>query len=117
MLPDGRAAFEIHCAPCHHPGGEGGYLGPATRPPRIAGEEPSEIVERVREGGKDMPGFSRAALSDAALQDLATYVSESAAPMRGGTYALDPFSVGVIVWVALAFFTLGLAALFTQGER
>lgn len=117
----GRVDFEIHCAPCHHPSGEGGYLSPSARPPRIAGADVTQIVQHVREGGKEMPAFSAAVLSDDSLQDVASYVhgtlGRPAEPACFGPRELDPFIVGLVVWVALALFTCGLAALFGEGRR
>jgi ubiquinol-cytochrome c reductase cytochrome c subunit len=110
---NGRAAYELHCAACHQPAGVGGYLGPAARPPRIAGADVDEVVHHVREGGEVMPAFSPAELPDGTLQDLALYLHEGS----HGERTLDPFAVGLIVWVALAFFTCGLAALLGAGER
>jgi ubiquinol-cytochrome c reductase cytochrome c subunit len=115
----GRAAFELHCAPCHGPSGEGGYLGPKARPPRIAGADPGKLARQVRRGGDTMPAFSPAALSDATLGDLAAYVHASLprpAESEIGPRALDPLSVGVVVWIAAFALTLALRALF-RGDR
>lgn len=69
-----------------------------------------------------MPAFSGAAIPDATLYDLASYVHESLAhptdeAAQLGPRALDPFWVGVVVWVALALLAGGVAALFGEGRH
>lgn len=118
----GRVLYETNCAPCHGPSGQGGYLGPHARPPRIAGEKVAHLVHHVREGGKAMPAFSSVALPDPALQDLATYVHETlATPAEKTTHVgpreVDPFVIGLFVWGALALLGLLLAVLFAEGRN
>jgi mono/diheme cytochrome c family protein len=112
--------FEVHCAACHGPTGSGGYIAPSMRPPAIAGADIARIVDHVRKGGKEMPPFPAAILSDASLGDVASHVHDTLAktssPARFGPRDIDPFFVGVLVWVALMLLTLGIAALFA-GER
>lgn len=118
----GRVLYETNCAPCHGPSGQGGYLGPHARPPRIAGIEVARLVRHVRHGGKGMPAFSSAVVPDTALPDLATYVHETlGTPAEGATHigpgAVDPFVIGLIVWGALAVLALVLAVLFAEGRN
>lgn len=118
----GRAVFEIHCAPCHGPSGAGGYFGPHIRPPRISGVELAKIAQQVRQGGKEMPAFSAEVLPDASLHDLEVYIHETLARPsddhgRLGPRDLDPFSVGLIAWVALVCLASVLAVLFAEGRH
>jgi hypothetical protein len=76
----------------------------------------------VREGGDQMPAFSPAVVPDAALAQLGDYVHTTLAhppeqPGPIGPRALDPFSVGVIVWGALAVFLCVLSWLFAEGRN
>ena len=92
------------------------------RPPPIAGEEPATIMLQVRGGGREMPAFSSAVVSDTDLGELAGYVHETLAqprdaPARIGPRELDPFLVGLFIWGALSLFVCGLAGLFAEGRN
>jgi mono/diheme cytochrome c family protein len=117
----GREIFEVHCAPCHGPSGDGGYLGRSLRAPPIAGAKLADVVQQVRQGPGGTPVFSAAVISDAALPDLALHVHETLSrppdtPATLGPRALDPFLVGIIAWFALAVLVAGLAALFAEAR-
>jgi cytochrome c oxidase cbb3-type subunit III len=58
-LPDGHALFEVQCAPCHGPGGEGGR-GPTLARPRLPrAPDEAAIVKIIASGipGTEMPQF------------------------------------------------------------
>lgn len=117
----GREVFEVHCAPCHGPSGEGGYFGRSLRMPPIAGAQVADVVQQVRQAPGGAPVFSAAVISDAALPDLALYVHETLSrppdtPSTIGPRALDPFLVGIIAWFVLAVLVAGLAALFAEAR-
>ncbi|MGH7268882.1 MAG: c-type cytochrome [Polyangiaceae bacterium] len=114
-----RALFDVYCAQCHGPSGAGGYLGRGVRPPVIAGASVTKIVWQVRQGGREMPPLSAVVLPDAALDDLANYVHQTLAHPAGdaallGRRPIDPFSVGVLAWGALALLACVLGVLFTE---
>lgn len=55
----GHQLFEVHCAPCHGPNGEGGR-GPTLARPRLPrGTDPEAITAIIRSGiaGTEMPRF------------------------------------------------------------
>jgi hypothetical protein len=115
----GRAIFEVHCASCHGPSGEGIHFGRALGSPPVAGAAIADVVQQVRQG---TPPFSAAVISDEGVQDLAIYVHETLGRPEGvpslfGPRALDPFLVGVIAWFALAVLVAGLAALTSEGAH
>ncbi|MGH9100598.1 MAG: c-type cytochrome [Acidimicrobiales bacterium] len=118
----GKALFESNCAQCHGIAGRGEYLGPTMHPPEIAGAALPKIVQLVRRGGKDMPAFSKAALPDAALDDLGWYVHTTLGrpadeESHVGPRTLDPLAVGLIVWGALALLAALLALVFGGGRN
>jgi mono/diheme cytochrome c family protein len=120
----GRALFDLHCATCHGPSGEGSYLSPAVRPPAIAGRSPQVVKVQVRRGLGEMPAFSPAILPDADLADLAGYVSYTLAESavlpempRGGRSAPSPVALGMLVWSSLLVFCVGMALLFGPGRN
>lgn len=117
-----RALFERSCAQCHGVTGRGDYYAPAFHPPRIAGAATAKVARMVRHGGDHMPAFSAALISDAALTGLGDYVHSTLAHPpepagRVGPRALDPFSVGVFVWAALALLLCALSWLFAEGRN
>lgn len=119
---NGRRLFEIHCAGCHGPSGEGGYFGRSLRPQANAGKSVTEVIDHVRHGEEAMPVFSPAVLSDQALGDLAGYVHETlgrppAAPAALGPVALDPILVGAIAWFVLAALVAAISALFAENSH
>ncbi len=99
----------------------GGFLTASTRTPDIAGAPVAVILRVVREGGREMPAFSAAVLPDPGLHEVATYVHETLGhpprePAVFGARALDPFSMGLIAWAAVAAFAFALSHLFSEGR-
>lgn len=70
----GEDAYAKVCAYCHEVG-----VGPAIRGRRLT---PAYISTWVRHGWGAMPSFTASFIDDKALQDLADYVSQSAAPRK-----------------------------------
>lgn len=119
---DPRALYEQACAQCHGVSGRGDYYAPDFRPPSIAGVAAVKVVRVMRQAGAHDPAFSTAAFSDAELARLGDYVQGALARPeepagRLGPRALDPFSVGVLVWGALALFLCALSWLFAEGRN
>jgi mono/diheme cytochrome c family protein len=120
----GRALFDLHCATCHGPSGEGSYLSPAVRPPAIAGKSPLVVKVQVRRGLGEMPAFSAAVLPDPDLADLAGYVSYTLVEPavlpempRGGRSVPSPVALGFLAWGSLLVFCAGVAFLFGPGRN
>lgn len=71
--------MRANCASCHGQYGEGGYpswIEPSQESMRIAGRSKSSIKKWAREGRlPEMPAFPAQEISDAELDDLATYVN------------------------------------------
>ncbi len=70
--PIGNTVYSTFCASCHAPDGSGTPLGPD-----VVGESFSEIVDVVRTGDAPMPSYGVALISDADLEELATWLSGS----------------------------------------
>ena len=117
-----RALYERACAQCHGVSGQGDFYAPDFRPPPIAGVAASKVLHVLRQPGAHDPAFPAVALPDAALAELGDYVHATLAlppeqPGRIGPRALDPFTVGVLVWGALALFLCALSWLFAEGRN
>lgn len=114
--------FDVQCAQCHGVTGRGGgFLTASTRTPDIAGAPATRVFRMVRQGGREMPAFSAAVLPDSSLHDVAAYVQETlghpaSEPTVFGSRALDPFTMGLITWAALAVFAGALSRLFSEGR-
>jgi hypothetical protein len=62
----GAAVFQQYCAGCH--GVDGSYKN-------LPGRSPSDIINKTRSGAGGMPSFDATVISDAMLNDMATYVT------------------------------------------
>jgi len=82
----GKAVFEQWCAPCHAPGPY--HPGTQALEAKYQGSLPAALQERrdlkasyvrqmVRSGVSVMPFFRKTEISDAALDDLGAYLSQS----------------------------------------
>jgi ubiquinol-cytochrome c reductase cytochrome c subunit len=73
-LDRGRALFEQNCQSCHGLAGEGGDLGLLDWAPSLDRTSIAQVAEAIRVGPEQMPIFGPHQLSDADLNDVASYV-------------------------------------------
>ncbi len=88
----GKGVFQHSCAPCHGvgPGDDGRAMLPASQSLKLKykGEKPPFLEDRsdlpypvlrvfVRRGSWSMPGFRKTEVTDADIEDIAAYLSES----------------------------------------
>lgn len=76
----GREVYEIHCAACHGPGGEGGLAGDGTPVPGIVHLDPVAVAEATRVGPFEMPAFSEELVADDEVAHLAAFLDPQARP-------------------------------------
>jgi ubiquinol-cytochrome c reductase cytochrome c subunit len=100
-LAEGAHQFQLNCAACHAATGVGGALLERAAP-KVTSATPRQAAEAIRTGPGQMPGFGRAALSDAQVRDTVAYVRYLAHPEdRGGNplWHLGPLAEGAAVAV------------------
>src|SRR5436189_5339135 len=73
-LARGQKLFQVHCALCHGPKGEGGRGPLLTRPKLSHAPDDATLVKVIEEGirGTEMPGAG--AMSDREIRQTAAYV-------------------------------------------
>jgi ubiquinol-cytochrome c reductase cytochrome c subunit len=101
VLGRGLELFQEQCAACHAWGGDGGALL-HREAPSLHRATPVQIAEAIRIGPGNMPAFGPAAISDADLQSVVSYVTYLNHPKdRGGNplWHLGPVSEGLVAWV------------------
>jgi ubiquinol-cytochrome c reductase cytochrome c subunit len=116
-LARGGEIFRLQCAACHAWAGDGGALL-RREAPSLHQSTPTQIAEAIRVGPGNMPAFGSAAVTDADLDALVSYVRYLDHPRdRGGNplWHLGPVAEGLIAWV-LAMGSITLAVRW-MGER
>ena len=99
----GGELYRLNCAACHSWAGSGGALV-EREAPNLYDATAVQTAEAIRVGPGRMPAFGRAALSNAQLADVTTYVEELRHPAdRGGLSLahLGPVGEGAAAGVAL----------------
>lgn len=101
----GLQLFTEHCAGCHQVVAQGGFVTGARVPP-LEDATALQVAEAVRAGPYVMPTFSKRAISDAELDDIAAYVEYAKNPNHDGGWPLGylgPLPEGMVTWfVAIA---------------
>lgn len=103
----GRALFDENCQQCHGAVANGASIGSDDVAPSLMGVPPLDVAEAVRAGPGIMPRFSRNALSDRDVDDIASYVAYVQAHQRAsdedaggfGLAHLGPVAEGLIAWI------------------
>lgn len=75
---NGQNVWNTNCAHCHGAIGAGGVAGAGAWTPSVNDKSAQQIVEAIRVGPFQMPGFSEAQISDAAAADVAAFMEEAA---------------------------------------
>jgi ubiquinol-cytochrome c reductase cytochrome c subunit len=104
QIADGGQLFRLNCAACHAWAGDGGALL-HREAPALHSATATQIAEAVRVGPGQMPAFGSAALTDAQLASVVTYVRYLDHPDdRGGRplLHLGPVAEGAVALMALA---------------
>ena len=100
----GLRLFTEHCAGCHQVVARGGVM-PGARVPPLTKAGAVEIAEAVRAGPYVMPGYSKAALSDAQLDSIIRYLEYARHPSQAGGWGigfLGPVPEGMVTWLIAA---------------
>lgn len=74
--PSGKVPYDRVCRVCHGPEAKGN-AGPALVPFSM---ELDELIQRVREGGGEMPPISENRLSDDEVKQIAAYLTSLSPP-------------------------------------
>lgn len=72
----GLERYALNCAACHGATGDGGVAGGGAWTPRINRYDTEVIADAIRVGPFEMPRFSRDALSDEDVGDIAAFLHE-----------------------------------------
>jgi ubiquinol-cytochrome c reductase cytochrome c subunit len=84
-LSRGGQVFLADCAACHSASGGGGALSYGRAAPKLSEAEPLEVATALRSGPGEMPVFGPAALDQADLDAVVSYVQYLRDPQdRGG---------------------------------
>ncbi|MFC0005575.1 cytochrome bc1 complex diheme cytochrome c subunit [Micromonospora siamensis] len=102
-LTGGRALYAANCAPCHGATGAGAALTNGWIAPPLYDATSVQVAEAIRVGPGLMPVFPSQVLTDAQVDDLATYVRRLRSEHldRGGNPLgrLGPLAEGLLAWV------------------
>jgi len=88
--------------------------------PAIGGVAPRELGEAVRVGPYLMPPFGEKQISDAKLNDVASYVRYAADPENRGGWAIGnigPVPEGMVTWLLAGLVLLGVVRLLGEPAR
>lgn len=100
----GRELFAQNCEHCHGVGGAGGSLGDAVWAPALQAASITQVAEAIRVGPGNMPKFAPSQLDDAALGDIATYVSSLDEDAAIGAFPFrssGPVPEGLYGWLSI----------------
>lgn len=117
-LAAGGLVYRGNCQACHSASGGGGALSYGRAAPGLSKSEPAQVAAAVRAGPGQMPVFANAAISDAQLDDLTSYVEYLEAPEDPGGIPMGrigPVPEGFVAWFVGV--TLLLACVFWIGTR
>jgi ubiquinol-cytochrome c reductase cytochrome c subunit len=107
-LQAGEQLFLANCAACHNSAAVGGAIGQGRYAPSLQQTPPQQVAEAPRVGPGEMPVFGRDVLSDAQLNDIATYVNYLQHPNDPGGLNLGYTGPVAEGFVALLFGVGGL---------
>ncbi len=103
-LVHGRALFSQNCQQCHGLAGEGGDLGLLDWAPSLERTSIAQVAEAIRVGPEQMPIFGPRQLSDADLDDVASYVvhlQTSQQPDFAPFRSSGPVPEGAVAYLAI----------------
>ena len=107
-LQSGRELYLLNCASCHASSGVGEALPGGNVAPSLLSDGPTQVAEAIRVGPGLMPQFPRTALTDAQIDDIASYVQALPARMDHGGWAIG--AIGPVA-EGLFGFVVGLGLL------
>lgn len=103
-LAHGHTLFSQNCQQCHGLAGEGGDLGLLDWAPSLERTSIAQVAEAIRVGPEQMPPFGERQLSEADLDDVASYVVHLQTTQQA---AFPPFaSTGPVPEGAVAYLAI-----------
>jgi ubiquinol-cytochrome c reductase cytochrome c subunit len=122
-LDHGQTLFRQNCQSCHGLAGEGGDLGLLDWAPSLDRTSIAQVAEAIRVGPEQMPVFGPQQLSDADVDDVASYVihlqtsqQPAFAPYRSSG-PVPEGALGYIAIVALVIFVFAFWRVDTPPRR
>ncbi|MBI4331464.1 MAG: cytochrome c [Chloroflexi bacterium] len=97
MIAEGKALYAKSCVTCHGPNGEGTALGP-----KVAGHSALATKTQVRNPRGEMPAFPQLQLSEAHLEQLASYLASLAPPQTPAQQWEQAPTENIYYWMAMA---------------
>ncbi len=76
-IAEGASLFALNCAGCHTITGAGDELASGAYAPSLHQATPTQVAEAIRTGPANMPRFSPGIMTNAQVNDIVKYVTQS----------------------------------------